>query len=136
MGCDIHLYVERRQEDGSWALVSGDEGDFYNGRNYDVFAIFAGVRNRGGWNPISEPRGVPPDASPGYLEIINGYCSHYFVHSHSYLTYSDLTGYDWTQERNGVTAYADTIWFWANTVPELLELGRPEDTRMVFFFDS
>ena len=135
MGCDIHLYVERRQADGSWELVSDDEGDFYDGRNYDMFAIFAGVRNRGGWNPISKIRGIPPDASPGYLEIIADALD-LDVHSHSYLTYEDLTGYDWTQERNGDTAYRAAIDFWVETVPNLLALGRPEDTRLVFFFDT
>jgi len=81
MGCDIHFYVEKKQ-DGRW--VSADEwepspdyvpgeGDrereirysrrFYSGRNYGLFAILAGVRNYWGINPIAEPRGVPDDVS-------------------------------------------------------------------------
>lgn len=119
MGCDIHLYVETRQQDGTWKAQGefvrneddGEEGwmecktRFYSDRNYDLFAILADVRNgRGfagiktgeGFNPISEPRGVPGDASPEYKQIVEQWdCD---GHSHSYHTLRDLLDYDWTQE--------------------------------------
>jgi hypothetical protein len=120
MGCDIHLYVEKRidgkwiaqgtftredvESDGSGGWIDGGQ-DIYDGRNYDLFAILADVRNgRGfagvktgeGFNPISEPRGIPEDASEQYKEIAQRWdCD---GHSHSYFTVRELLDYDWTQE--------------------------------------
>jgi hypothetical protein len=125
MGCDIHLYVEKRDANGTWKAIDNfkreepDEGEetgrlhveyreqFYNGRNYNLFAILADVRNgRGfagiktgeGFNPIADPRGVPDDASPEYKEIVEQWdCD---GHSHSYHTLRQLLDYDWTQVTN------------------------------------
>lgn len=123
MGCDIHFYVEKKQPDGSWkihgefarevdeegtederAWLSQDGRPLYSGRNYNLFAILADVRNgRGfagiktgeGFNPISEPRGVPDDASPEYKEIVEQWgCD---GHSHSHHTLRQLLDFDWTQ---------------------------------------
>lgn len=123
MGADIHFYVEKKQADGSWELQGRfereveDEGTddeyvwmgqvdrpMYSGRNYNLFAILADVRNgRGfagiktgeGFNPISDPRGVPDDASQGYIELVDQYgCD---GHSHSYHTLRQILDFDWTQ---------------------------------------
>lgn len=114
MGCDIHLYVEKR-ENGQW--VSADKWEeedgemhvnyyarFYTGRNYNLFAILADVRNgRGfagiktgeGFNPIADPRGVPDDASENYKATVEHWgCD---GHSHSHFTVAELMAYDWTQ---------------------------------------
>lgn len=42
MGCDIHMFIEVRNEDGTW-FSDGEELDL--GRNYDMFGVAAGVRN-------------------------------------------------------------------------------------------
>jgi len=73
-------------------------------RNYCFFAILADVRNgRGfagistgdGFNPISEPRGLPEDVSMR----IKQRSDHWDIdgHSHSYLTLKELLEYDWEQ---------------------------------------
>lgn len=162
MGCDIHLYVEQRQGDGSWKAVEGpnpriatfrdwsardrERGKFddadelearasaiesgakatyepdedgyvseynnpkvfcdwvWDGRNYDLFAILADVRNgRGfagvetglGFNPISRPKGLPQDVTQ-YIKARsdNWGCD---GHSHSHHTVADLLNYDWHQ---------------------------------------
>lgn len=93
MGCDIHPHYEVRK-DCKWEhvqvrakYVTGgkeEDGDskidydgyfndpLYIGRNYDLFAILANVRNGSGFagcdtgdgfRPIMMPRGVPRDAS-------------------------------------------------------------------------
>lgn len=132
MGCDIHFYVEKRDaETGNWTLVDelvreGEGEDayvstnyhqsFYNGRNYNLFAILADVRNgRGfagiktgeGFQPISEPRGVPEDASDGYIELVEQYGGD--GHSHSFHTIRQLLDYDWTQttQLQGWTAFPE-----------------------------
>lgn len=85
MGTDIHLQVQgRRPDDGVWEFVKrkpfllyGDEGldwgDDPTGRNYDVFAFLADVRNGFGFAGVyrHEPvkpqfphRGLPADYYP------------------------------------------------------------------------
>lgn len=133
MGCDIHLYVEKRENE-KWVAVRNtnpyiadyeryaktdlEKGDFegskkmqervdkmretesvvlegwlYNGRNYNLFAILAGVRNKYDIIPIKEPRGLPEDLSPNVLresEYAEG-----DGHSYSYYTFKELKEYDW-----------------------------------------
>ena len=118
MGCDIHLRVEKQTKDG-WKPAeemipnkyAGEEGEpatlparFYNGRNYDLFAILANVRNgRGfagcdtgdGFTPIADPRGLPDDVSDEVKEDSEGWgCD---GHSHSWFTLAELLAFDWTQ---------------------------------------
>lgn len=48
-----------------------------------------------GYRPISEPKGIPSDASSDYkMEAEEWGCD---GHSHSYLTVAELKAYDWTQ---------------------------------------
>lgn len=124
MGCDIHLCVEVREAAGQWQSVdqwerdqSEDAGDpinkgclslkteYYEDRNYNLFAIladvrngsgFAGVKTGDGFNVIALPRGLPLDASKEVME--------YAVkswgrdgHSHSWLTVAEIMAFDWTQ---------------------------------------
>lgn len=138
MGCDIHLYVEVRKNNkwkpaDSWLTYGkeyghfeddGDESkrpvvpyddEYYNGRNYKLFAMLANVRNGVGFagidtgnavNPISEPKGLPEDVS----DVIEK-CSEYWGsdgHSHSYLTVKELMEYDWTQ----TATYRGTVSAW------------------------
>lgn len=114
MGCDIHFFVEKKV-DGIWQLQgeieTNEDGDirysgpeFYDGRNYNLFAILADVRNgRGfagvktgeGFNPIDDARGVPEDASENYKRLVDAWEGD--GHSHSYFTLRELLNYDWTQ---------------------------------------
>jgi hypothetical protein len=120
VGCDIHLYVERRV-DGVWTSCDTwtddkyDEGEvkrkvveyqnsFWCGHNYNLFAILANVRNGygfagfptgEGFQVISEPRGLPSDC----CELIRTASDEYGVdgHSHSYHTLAQLLNFNWTQ---------------------------------------
>lgn len=98
MGCDIRIYVERKSN--SWNLVS--ELDIR--RNYDLFAILADVRNgygtagvnrSEGFNPISDPRGLPADISDEVKEIVEGSLLDKF--GYSWLSLGELLAYDWSQ---------------------------------------
>ncbi len=135
MGCDIHLYLEKRifrfddknKENGIW--VSADkwtveewkvlypedyENNFsvnyndriYSGRNYDLFAIladvrngrgFAGVKTREGFNPISYPKGLPDDISTEVKREAESWGAD--GHSHSWLTLKELLDYDWQGQK-------------------------------------
>jgi hypothetical protein len=126
MGCDIHLYVEKRDALGQWQSAdnwelnpyyendnseSGEpeyiipyDNHFYNGRNYNLFAIlanvrnghgFAGVKTGEGFNPIAPPRGLPHDITKRVQSDATAYGED--GHSHSWLTLHELLTYDWTQ---------------------------------------
>jgi hypothetical protein len=117
MGCDIHLYVEKRDADGLWRSADTwyDDPDYpdrktvykwglglerlagpiYDGRNYNLFAVLADVRNHETFVPIAAPRGVPADASPEYAAEAKSWGGD--GHSHSWLTLGELLRYDWTQ---------------------------------------
>lgn len=109
MGCDIHVVAERRLADGrweAWGTFKDDDGYFcqagprqygneiYEGRNYRLFTVLAGVRRDSDSIPqIAEPRGVPEDCSPEvrrYMENVD--------HTPSYVTLRELLDFDWTQE--------------------------------------
>ena len=67
----------------------------YNGRNYNLFSMLAGVRNGYISNgntymitPIDDARGVPSDASSAYKEYVDEWGRD--GHSHSYFTLSEL----------------------------------------------
>lgn len=141
MGCDIHLFVEARQPDGTWKSVDKweteeEEGytyvhipyrdEYYNGRNYNLFAILADVRNgRGfagiktgeGFNPIAPPKGLPEDVSAEVKRYSDQMGSD--GHSHSWHTVADLLAYDWTQKT--------TCQGWVNGETFSWWLGYPDD---------
>jgi hypothetical protein len=71
MGCDIHMAVERQDQNGVWHNVPsvpeyetwrGEKTtEIYGCRNYSVFGMLAGVRES--MPLIAQPRGVPDDVS-------------------------------------------------------------------------
>jgi hypothetical protein len=64
MGCDIHSFMEYRRRPPHEGIEqwSSFGGELNPGRNYDLFARFAGVRNYSDVTPIDKPRGFPEDA--------------------------------------------------------------------------
>jgi hypothetical protein len=143
MGTDIHLYVERQTATG-WARVrplpwtcmrcdgkgedlKGGEcywckGELvmateYHERNYDLFAMLAGVRNRFGFRPLDEPRGKLVDSSIKDTEDIDDsdYDSPAYVwlgdHSFSHATLAELLAYDYSQKttHRGVVCAAEYV---------------------------
>ena len=117
MGTDIHMYIEVLeciQEKLKWVNAddwrinryhlkypSEDTQKFkvehiYSNRNYGVFAILADMRNDDGWDPISQPRGLPPDLSEEVKAIwdLDG------EHTPSWLTLREILAYDWTKTVN------------------------------------
>jgi hypothetical protein len=78
---------------------------YYSGRNYNLFAILANVRNGHGFalfptgegfQPISEPRGLPLDVCPEVATSVKAWGVD--GHSHSHLTLTELLQFNWTQE--------------------------------------
>lgn len=129
MGCDIHLFVERKV-DGKW--ISADkwtpypyreEGDvkqfwvayddrFYRDRNYDLFGMLANVRNGvwgDGFNPIAAPKGLPCDVSPEVKREYSDWGED--GHSHSWLTLAELKAYDWEGQKTIHRGWVDAEQF-------------------------
>ncbi len=138
MGCDIHLYVEERLSDpGRWtshdSWLKDEDGDvsvpydllWYSGRSYDLFAIlasvrngygFAGVETGGGFIPISDPRGLPPDVSAEVAAVSDRWGAD--GHSHSHLSLRDLLEFDWTQVATKTGLMNAKEWLsWKATAP-------------------
>lgn len=91
MGCDIHLYREKKVN-GKWITAdncANDDGA-YKGRNYDLFGLLSkGVRREYEYSFIA--RGLPLDSCKEVSE-----CSEQWGcdgHSHSYLTLTELISF-------------------------------------------
>jgi len=106
---------------------------FYNGRNYQLFGVLAGVRHRPNDDyPFIEPRGIPDDVTKAVLDCYDEWGVD--AHTPSYLTLSELKEIDWTM-------YADSNYNWfANfetTIERMDQLSKnDEDVRCVFWFDN
>lgn len=144
MGADIHMYVEKKK-DGEWKGVLGPDpyADFknegfvdwvdswiYKGRNYELFALLADVRNDGSIEPIENPRNLPEDIT----DFVNRHAENWEAdgHSHSYFYLSDLL----TIEEKTWIEIDD--WFYENVIGKLrlLEGEVKDSVRIVFWFDN
>lgn len=117
MGCDIHLYTERKYNRDNqkpiWIccdhfklnpsyILYPEEGyeheweieEIYNGRNYSLFAALADVRNYDNIIPLATPRDLPDDVSRKVYEESMKWGSD--GHSHSWFTARELFEYQKT----------------------------------------
>lgn len=110
MGCDIHMYCEKKIEfkDKSFWICCDDftlnpyyemgkdsnkydHRSIYNARNYSLFGRLAGVRDQS-VPMIDTPRGLPNDVS----DFVKSESDDWKLdaHSHSYFTVKELLEYD------------------------------------------
>lgn len=106
MGCDIHIFVERRKNE-KWVRYTGKHfsnmwkkeekvNSPFGWRNYGMFGFLAGVRDYS-IKPIKEPiYEIPDDAS----EYVKKECERWDSdgHSHSLLTAKELLEFDYNQD--------------------------------------
>lgn len=145
MGCDIHMYVEYKKKfykakdsfEERW--VHGDyfkpnpdyngvdlqedkmeRLELYGGRNYGLFATLAGVRDyTESMVPVTEPKGVPEDATAYVNKANEDWDSD--GHTHSWLTLKELKDYQQTGaklKRTGLLSPAQLIEFSNGALPE------------------
>lgn len=142
MGCDIHVHTEVKI-DGVWHHYSTPSPR----RNYDLFALMAGVRGREGITPIASPRGVPEDATA--LTKWDASLWGEDGHSHSWLSaheiarvaaYAEAAG--WKDQRGDSWWESGEFgWLLGNNWSGFVKYPdeRPEgleDIRWVFWFDN
>lgn len=155
MGCDIHLFAEKKVN-GKWVTLDkwvnnpdyphddnreliietefgGEYNGFYSyGRNYNLFAALCGVRSSHFNNPpkpIRRPRGIPKDCCEETRRERIIWSED--AHSDSFLTLSELIRYDWT------TWGGTCDYFIKEIIPKmLLQSHNPNEIRIVFWFDN
>lgn len=120
MGCDIHLFTERKRSINNqekWVNIDhlkfnpyyGSDSykekfeviELYGERNYRLFAMLADVRNYHCNTVIAEPKGFPNDCS----DFVNSERERWGGdgHSHSYFTLKELKEF---RDSNKITKYA------------------------------
>lgn len=115
------------RDDDEWSVPYNLE--FYGGRNYYLFSILADVRNGSGVEPINYPKGIPDDASTGYLYICDLWDSD--SHSHSYFTLEELLNVDWSEYDS------EHIEDFMETLEKMKKIDEdPLNVRCCFFFDN
>ena len=113
-------------EDGNWHVPYNLE--YYSGRNYYLFSILADVRNSG-VEPINYPKGIPDDASTGYLYKCEQWDSD--AHSHSYFTLEELLNVHWSEYDS------EYIEDFMETLEKMKKIDEyPLNVRCCFFFDN
>lgn len=125
----MYMVFERRDVTGEWVSVGppsfeyhGNEVTAFEFRNYSMFGLLAGVR-RVDAGQISEPRGLPEDASEATASLVDDND----LHSQSWLMLDELDR-DYTGEQT-------------NTLGDMFFLSlaacRAADVeRIVFCFDN
>ena len=94
MGCDIHLYIEKKVR-GKWVPFKEiPQNDYPDDRCYDVFALLAGVRGRFDKTYFPD-RGIPEDTS--YVENRDDDDDYCWLgeHSFTYATIHELKKVKW-----------------------------------------
>lgn len=148
MGCDIHLYIETKNEDMSWGLftdyiqITGEETrrtqeeykamygyyeSLYISRDYDLFSVLAGVR--GDLEPIDYPIGFPDDCSQDFLDVMKSWGSD--AHSETHYTLDKLLEYFELPEN------AERFRYFSELLIQIRKLKKyAEDIRLLIFFDN
>lgn len=156
LGCDIHTYKEFKIN-GEW--VTGDTWreyygfsepveEIYDGRNYHLFGLLAGVRAyRYAYDPIHpvlEPKGLPDDICKEVKQANKERDEDW--HSHSWLTISEIKAlpwFKWTVWReyhdsegyfNGHLDFIRRILAFEKEAQQRGLSG--DEARMVFWFDN
>ncbi|MGH8083135.1 MAG: hypothetical protein ACREP7_21330 [Lysobacter sp.] len=140
MGCDIHVYLEHRDEHGEFHQI--EVNDPLSARIYTRFAFLAGVRNRANIMPLSSPRGLPFDVSDDIHAESDGWRAD--GHTHSWFLIEELLNFDYDQPlifREGgrdsectETTYRELLD--DAFLPELRELQTQGVDRLIFWFDN
>lgn len=111
--------------------------EFYEDRNYFLFAVLADVRNGYDIEPLSQPKGIPEDSCYPIKYIVDQWRGDGY--SHSYFTLKEILEVDCDKYCTKLPEVDRTNWLdgFKETLNDLKELdNNPENVRCVFFFDN
>lgn len=143
MGCDIHAHIEIQVND-EWHYYASVEFE----RNYDLFALMAGVRNYSAVTPIAQPRGLPQNSS--FMTKMHENRIHTDAHTHSWLSSNEMDVlWEWIKEHTNQFEYRNTgqqfqefgVWLFGNGLLNIKKYPGDypkelQDVRIVFWFDN
>lgn len=121
MGCDIHIHVECKHG-AHWKRCNRE---IYEGRDYELFGILAGVR--GSRTPISYPKGLPVDVTYDVKRLYDLW--EWDTHSSSWLTFDEI----WDSLSD---CHNHSLQLIALDMLGAKREAQAEDVRIVFWFDS
>lgn len=137
MGCNLHGYLEVNKNPESERQYWHTVHELPYTRNYVFYAVLAGVRNYWNITPISAPKGLPEDVgmmSKGQAEDDGP-----DGHTHSWLTYKELSDYDWLSTTSDFMVIDKIDMFFKALMGEMRFLAGEyggENVRIVFWFDN
>jgi hypothetical protein len=87
MGCDIHLYIEKRNKYGKWEELKVPEELLPDDRHYWVFYFLAGIRGSDEmkFKPQFEDRHFPDDTSLPVEQDQENYLMCMYGYTHAYV---------------------------------------------------
>lgn len=158
MGCDIHVWIEKKQADGTWEVIDSpsdtamytdedkwDREDYerrrakfplVRDRNYERFAKLAGVRRNDTDDDCPEPNGWPSDI----CESMRQFHGDGDLHSHCHYRIPDAAKiFSETEYRGHGTS---PLIPFANAAPELIYFAvdptqeNVDDYRLLIAFDN
>lgn len=145
MGCDIHLFLERKTPKG-WVANTPYGVDDWDStiqvidnypRCYLLFGILAGVRCYDP-TPLGQPRGVPKDCSQEYKDFVDKWGPD--GHDHSFFNVAEIISCinEYTEDQKKVLEefVQHILKMIAVMHPYQAHLEQPEDYRICFFFDN
>jgi len=111
----------------------------YKGRCYSLFGILSHVRSESnpiiGWEMTNYPKGLPDDASSDIYSLSDNWGDD--GHSHNYFTVGELLDSSYAKMDNGeLEKLGIDPYFFMKVVPTLLEMGKKNEVRIVFWFDN
>ena len=144
---DLHIYGElskvvtddpefewwQQTEGGKFAHPKNSEP--YMGRNYNLFGVLGNVRNYDNLDPIFSDRYIPNDTSKEICDMVDSWDID--GHSHNYLYLDEIIDsvyYNMSDDELNEIGVGTR--FFRGAVDSLLELGNPEDIRIIFWFDN
>jgi len=174
MGCDIHFHIEHKKN-GKWTKVINPKADesleypdyepsWGLDRDYEMFALLAGVRGELRYDDDDEPYqiGFPWYAFPDDLsdEVKADLSDEGHYHSHTCITLPEFLAFDWDMPWKGEVdrrkqtrckeckslyyVVDKSIYTFAHRFDDLMKViekmkgldDNPENVRAVFAFDS
>ena len=153
MGCDCHMYVEKRIE-GKWvsaeAMLPDENGllqvpypqQVYTGRNYALFGFLTEGKVRQDIGIyVGKLKDFPADACKELQDIFISWAGD--AHTPNWLTLKELQDVDWKQlvldddkEVPLSVAFEHFYWDVVMRLPFYSMGSKPEDIRIVFWFDN